>query len=198
MAAQTGDVIVATVIHDNANSGEQMNRYQFQVSGGAPLSDGDLLDDISDIIEGLYILIEGFISIRNVLREVGVFNMTQDQLVGVTDAGAYVGGAATGDDVPQGACPFVYFKTNIPKVILSKYLPTGIVVQLTQSALLDTGALTAIALYADDLLDAFSEANGLYDYGYLSPKTANFVIPQLAVVRAVLAYQRRRKPGRGS
>lgn len=198
MAAQEGDVIEVTVIHDNDTSGEQVNRFQFMVLAGAPISDADLLDDIQTIVETLYNLVIAIISLRNVLREVGVFNKTQDLLVGVTGAGTYTGGDATDPASPQGVSPYCYFKTNVPHVILSKYLPSVSQSRIGISGLWTSPTLGATTAFAVRLLASFTELGGSYQYGHWRALAEEFVFPSVAVIPLEPAYQRRRKPGRGS
>ena len=198
MATQVGDVIEVTVIHDNDTSGEQVNRFQFMVLAGGPISDSDLLDDVKTIIETLYILVVSIISLRNVLREVGVFNKTQSILIGVTTAGTYVGGNATDPASPQGVSPYCYFKTNIPHVILSKYLPSVAQARIGISGLWTSPTLGATTAFAVRLLASFTELSGSYQYGHQRPVILDFIYPHVAVIPLEPAYQRRRKPGRGS
>lgn len=198
MTAQPGDILEVTVIHDNNVSGEQVNRYQFELDSAGPVDDADILDDIAEVIQTLYVLIYTIISVRNVFREVKVFNVTQWLLVGSTDANAYTGGGSADPSEPTGVASHVYFTTNVPKVILSKYIPNPASADLTAAGELNTAGHTALATFGAALLVQISGGANLYRYGYLSPKTLTFVVPSIMVASTTLAYQRRRKKGRGS
>ncbi len=198
MPAVDNDVIEVAVIHDNTTSGEQINNYQFQLQSGGPVAEADLLDDVQAIIQVIYTILATYISIRNVLREVVVRNKTQGLLVGTTDGGTYIGGLHVGDAVPQGVAPFVYYKTNIPRVVLSKYLPSVTEGSISVDGRVST-ALQAVMVTFGTVLAATHVVGGhVYEYGYDSPKVVGFVLPSLLVVANVYAYQRRRKEGRGS
>jgi len=198
MAAQDTDVIETTVIHDNSITGIQVNRYQWKLSTGVPVDDATLLDDVAFIIESLYDLIKTIIAIRNVFREVRVTNVTQNLLVGSTTAGAYLGGVSTGNDAPQGVSAFVYCTTNVPRVILSKYLPSPTVSDVNTDGGVIPGEYPEMVAYAAALLVPYVFNGTSYTYGYLSPKVLSFVIPQVSTPSFVYAYQRRRKKGRGA
>lgn len=198
MTVADGDILECTVIHDNGTSGEQINRYQFQFEAPAPVSDADVLDDISEFIEALYILVRAMISVRNVFREVKVFNVTQYRLMGATDAGSYVGGLAADPAMPRGNAPYLHFVTNVPRVILSKYLPSMSTSQIGAGGLFASGVTALITSFGVLLMNTYFVGTNGYTYGYYSPKVLGFVFPQVLVVRDVVAYQRRRKSGSGS
>lgn len=198
MAVQPDDVLAVTMIHDHENSGEQINRFQFRLVSSQPVDEADMLDDIAVLMALLYGIVEGLISVRNVFREATVFNATQLTLLGSTDAGAYVGGIATGDDLPHAAAPFCYFKTNIPHVILSKYLPSGTEITTSLNGGLTAAAQASVVDFADELMQVQVLPNSTLQFGYFSSKTLAWEVPVLAVVPQTLAYQRRRKVGRGA
>jgi len=198
MPAQDGDVIEVTVIHDNSTSGEQLNRYQFRVETGGPISDADLLDDIEIIVQTLYNLVKNMINVRNILREVGVFNKTQDLLIGQTTAGTYTGGGAPDPMAPSGCASFAYFKTAVPRVTLAKYLPVMSTADLSGGGNLSAASLALLTNFTSALLNPFISGVREYSYGYLSPKTLAWETPDVGVAEDIVAYQRRRKIGRGS
>ena len=198
MTAQDGDIIEVAVIHDNTESGEQINNYQYQVVSGGPVADADLLDDIAFFVEVSYNIIKALIDVRNVLREVVVRNKTRLTLVGSTDANTYNGGSSVGNALPQGCAAMVYFKTGIPRVVLSKFVPSFGDNAKKLDGRLTTGAQGLMLAYATDLAGPHISSGRVYAYGYLSPKSLAFEEPTVVVVPNVFAYQRRRKPGRGS
>lgn len=198
MGVDAGDVLECSVIHENSVSGVQINRWQFRLEGVGTLSVAEVLDDVAELIETIYNVVKTIIAIRNLLREVRVYNLTQDVLLGSTDGGTYVGGSSSGNDLPQGVATFIHFTTDVPRVILSKYFPSptagdsgadGSLVPLELADLVAVG----VVLLADLVM-----TNGTYRYGYFSPKTVSFVLPQVAVASGIFAYQRRRKKGRGA
>jgi hypothetical protein len=193
-----GDVLEVTVAHDNGTSGEQLNRLQFILGTPAPVDEADVLDDISEMVQALYNLVKSIISLRNILREVKVFNVTQDRLMGATDAGTYEGGTAADPALPRGNALYLHFVTNVPRVILSKYLPSPSQSQVGAGGLLTPAVTEDLVAYGTVLLNEQFFGTRGYKYGYLSPKVMEFVLPEVLVVRDVMAYQRRRKSGSGS
>lgn len=197
MATNTGDIIEVSVIHDNAISGEQMNRYQLRVESGGPLSNADLLDDIKNWVQTLYSLIDTIINVRNVLREVGVYNKTQAMLVGTTTGGTYTGGLAPDPAAPQGVTGLAYFKTALPRVIPKKYIPSPSAGSFSGVGKWDTSYTTALTAFASWLMTVKGFTNGSYRYGTYNDVLLQWVLPDVAVVPTTPAYQRRRKPGVG-
>jgi len=198
MAAQNNDVIAATVVHDNDIFGERMNRYQFRVVAGGPIADADLLDDMAAVIYAIYNAVKAVISVRNVFREVNVINVTQDLLVGATDALGYNGGTSADPASPPACSLYWGFKTSVPRVALAKYLPSPAEGDIAATGQITGTTLGILALGAGILMDPFEEINGTYEYGHWSPKVSAWVAPTLAVVPVEVAYQRRRKKGIGS
>lgn len=198
MANNDGDILEVAVVHDNSTSGEQSNVFQLQLATTAPLSDASVLDDIAEWVDIIYMAIRSFINLRNAIREVVVRNKTQGTIVGSTLPITYAGGTGADPAAPQGAALFVYFKTNIPNVILRKFFPSPSTAALAPGGGPNGTALANLAAVADDLLQQQVINGHGYQYGYLSPKTLTFVIPNIGVVPIVCAYQRRRKPGVGA
>lgn len=192
------DVLDVTVIHDNSVSGEQVNKFQFRYGGPDGTADATVLDDVAEIIQVLYTFVITLISIRNVLREVKVQKANKGPLIGSTMPPTYAGGTAPDPAAPQGTAAFCYFKTNVPRVILKKYLPSPNTGQLAAGGGLSTAAKANLVQFADELLDVFEFGSRAYQFGYLSPKTLEFEVPDIAVASGILAYQRRRKVGVGA
>lgn len=198
MPAQNDDVMEASVQHVNTESGDQVNKFQFQMISGAPASVGEVLDDIAAILEACYLLYEVWISIRNVFKEMKLYNITQDLLYGSSDLGTYVGGTSVNPPMPQGVTPYVYFKTDVPRVILTKYLPSPNAASVTADGRVIGTQQTAITAFAAELVSTHLYGDREYVFGYYSPKVLSFVKPNLYIVPAIYGYQRRRKTGRGS
>lgn len=198
MPAQDGDVIGVSVKHRNSESGDQINKFQFRISATAPVAEADVLDDIKEIIEAVYLLYEAWISIRNLFVENVVTNETQGLLYGSVDAGTYVGGLSADPAMPQGTAAYIYFKTAVPRVILSKYLPSANAASVNADGRVHSAQQTALAAWGVLLTATHVFSGRDYTYGYNSPKALGFVVPVLQVVSNVYGYQRRRKAGRGS
>jgi len=198
MVTNTGDVLEATVIHDHSPAGEQVNKFQFKIDAPAPVVDSIILSDIQTIIEAIYTILQTYISVRNVLREVGVFNRTQLFSVGTTDADTYTGGTSADAALPEGVAAYQYFKTNISRVTLFKYWPSAATNDINTGGTVAPAMQTALAAVGTYLLDDISIGTRTYEYGYLSPKTLGWIRPDTCVVPEAFGYQRRRRRGRGS
>lgn len=198
MANLQFDVIEFAVIHVNDGVDQQVNVFQFQKTDAIPTTDADLLVDVAQVVQAIYTLLATLITIRNVLSDVVVRNVTQGLLVGSTDGGSYNGGTAGGDQWPNGATAMTFFKTNVPRVILKKFWPAGIVLGLSPGGNPEASWLAGMASVAGLMLVPFVEANTTLQYGYLSPKTLGWEVPLTGHVPLIMSYQRRRKAGTGS
>ena len=198
MSVEQDDILEVAVTFANDVSGDQMNRFQLRKEDVGSASEADVLDDIADILETIYTIIVSMISLRNVLQDVRVYNVTQDVLVGNTDAGTFIGGTGANPPSAQGVAFQTYFPTDVPRVVLSKYWPSVVQASITGEGLVSAARIANLTTICNLMVADFVEANGTYRYGYLSPKTLSFVVPEEFVVPAIPAYQRRRKPGRGS
>lgn len=198
MPVQDEDVLELTVIHDNDVSGEVINRFQYRIDTPTPVEDANVLEDIADLIEVLYNIVSHMIAIANVFREVRVHNVTQDRLMGSTDAGTYTGGESAGDDMPQGTAGYFHFTTAVPRVILSKYLPPSTEGDKSTDGKPTTASMALMAAMVTAMLVGHTSGTAHYDYGHFSPKVLAWVVPQVGTVSSLYAYQRRRKPGRGA
>jgi hypothetical protein len=198
MAVSANDVIEATVIHENDTGGEQINRYQFKYAGPGPVDEADLLDDLAEILETMYGFLVNIITVRNVLKEVKFFDVSTATLLGSSGLGAYVGGTAASPQTAHGVSPFIYFPTTVPNVVLSKYFPNASEDRTDGDGRWTAATTVQLAAVGNWLLNDRTVNGRTYHYGYLSPKTATFVRPSSFTVRSIPAYQRRRKPNRGS
>ncbi len=198
MTVNQFDVIEVAVVHVNDGVDQQVNVYQFQKTDATPTLDADLLIDVAQVVQAIYTLLVSLITVRNVLSDVIVRNKTQGVLIGSADGGTYVGGTAVGDAWPNGAAGMTFWKTNIPRVIMKKYWPSGVATDLSPGGNPDSVWLANMILVGILMLVPFIEANTTLQYGYLSPKTLSFELPGTAHVPQVMSYQRRRKAGTGS
>lgn len=172
--------------------------FQFIMTAGEDISDGNVTADFKLILSDLWDEIESIYSDEVVFTRVRVQAIPSLALVGESAYGTPLVGGDVGSLTAQQATLPVSFKTSIPNVILRKLLgPLGAL------ALGATGAITAAAqaaavAFAATLMDDLVGTIGVYEYGYLSPKTLSWEQPHVALVTAKPGSLRRRRLGQGS
>jgi hypothetical protein len=175
-----------------------MNIYQFRLASGGPMSDENAVIDILAILEVLYTIIVNSISLVQLFRDIRVFNVTQDVLLGLHDWPTMTAGTATGDPTPPGCAAVVNFSTIVPKVTLRKYFGVFTEADVDASGYLSTTLVADIADMGLYLLGPIGALSGTWAYGFISPKILGWVSPNGSSNNNIPGYQRRRKQGRGT
>jgi len=174
-----------------------VNVYQFRSEGVLTLTDEEGIDDVIEFLEVIYAIWNVIQSALNLYRDIRVRNVTQDIVYGVFPWPNLVAGLSNTNPLPGGNAMLINFSTGMPRVTPRKYFGA-----MTLDEIDATGSLTAATIVegadiATLLLEEYIATNGLWRYGYFSPKTSAFQIPTAGVVEDVVAYPRRRKAGRG-
>lgn len=198
MGASQFDVIRCDVIGDFAGSNAIINSYQLQKTSSGMIEVADLLDDMVEFGEAICDIIKALSTAATVYRRVRVENVTLQEVYGEANFATAIAGTVTGDPNASGVAALFYARTTIPRVILRKFY--GV---LSESLIGTQGGLnsTGQAVMADVvtfLSTPFSATNGTYEYGYLSPVAAQWVVPTTFTFSTIPAYQRRRRAGSGS
>lgn len=198
MATQPGDIIEAAARAEINGSDDIVNSYQFRFEEETELSDGNTVNDIIKVLELIYVIVEALQSTFVLYKDIRITNKTQQQLLGTVAWDTVSQGTAVGDAIPPGVAALINFSTTISRVMPRKYFGGFTVANLDQDGTWDTALVAEMVDIGDILLAPITVQNRVWQYGYLSPKTLAFEIPVSAVTNDVGAYQRRRKPGRGS
>lgn len=198
MTVATGNVVRVDVLGDMDVTNQVVNSYQFRLGGVGSWPDDEVLTDLITLLRALYDAAKGLFTAIVVWRRIRVQNLTTGLLVGERDFVTPVTGTATGDQGAFQSAGLISFKSNIPRVVMRKYLPVSESMQTGDGRLI-AGAQTLMNAFGDTLLSPMFGATGAsYFFGYSSPKTAGFVEPLGRQISAVVATQRRRRPGVGS
>lgn len=180
------------------------NVYHYLNSTGSTVDDAAFLTAIEAEMSEEYAIIDTAIpnSVSPYEIEADVVAFSGGELETVHPVGTiawttWSGGSATGDGLPQGACGQINFPTGSPGVQGRKYFgPLAEAVQ--NNGELGSTLQTNLATMASDFLLGVSGAFGTLFPVVASTKYAGPVGLASAVIREVVAYQRRRKAGRGA
>lgn len=200
--AEAGEILRVAVHYIQANAGDMLNVFTFQIASGNE-DDSRVLDDFADWVENVWgVDWQDFATLQCELDRVEIdvlnTNGTVDRNIG--SQGINIVGSNSGELAPAACAGYLKADTAIPKTRGSKYVP-GLF-----EGILDTGELNAETL-ADLLLmlvTAFSVFEGtvsgmFYQPGVLSRTAVEFVpFEEAGYVTDIPAYQRRRKPNVGS
>lgn len=198
MAVAPNDVIRIDVIGDFNASNALVNSYQFKHTSGTSVSDADTLTDWVALMRALYDAMKALWTALVIWRRIRVQNVTSGLLVGEADFSTPVTGTSAGVQGAIQASGLIVLKTNVPRVVMRKYMPLA-QSQQTSASTVVAGGVTLLQTFGSALLVTQTGISGhTYKYGYLSPKTGNFEEPLSRSVSTTIATQRRRRPGVGS
>ena len=131
------------------------------------------------------------------LREEHGGKVTVIQPVGDIPWTTWSGGTATGDELPQGCAAVCNFPSVSPGVQGRKFL--GVLVETAQAnGTLSSAAQTAVGNFVTGLLNGFSYSAETFLPVLMSTKYAAYREIVSGIVKTVVGYQRRRKPGVGA
>jgi hypothetical protein len=175
-----------------------VNTFQFRLDSASLTDDAQVLDDLISLLESIVTIMKNLATAITVWRRIRVQNISNNTLIGERAFTAPIAGLVSGNPAPPGVAALLSLKTNIPRVVMRKYI--GV---LPQSTITATGVIAAASVthlnnLGNFLMSSQIKTNGTWSYGYLSPKTAGFVRPVSFLSSSVPAYQRRRRQGRGS
>lgn len=199
MALNDGDIVRAALAWKLDGADDQVNVYHLQINNVVALpSDAAFAADLRQYFIDLYTPIIGYMSTRVVFRNAEVFNVTQNtNLIGWA-AETDLDGTGTGNALPEGSAALAYLRTATPFRIGRKFLPT-----FTEAAqdggVLESAALSAVQGFADAWADAYVLGLTYEIQAVVYDTAANVArLPIQGVASPSIAYQRRRRRGRGS
>lgn len=198
MTVSQDDVLEIVVEGDFQNSEQLLNIYQMQAFQASPITDDEALTDLVDFFRALYDAAKALWTAFVVFRRIRVTNLTTGLVTGEAAFSSPVIGTASGDPLPPGVAALVNFTTAVPNVQLRKFLPAPAESAGGTDGQWNSTTITALTVFGATMLIDYVGTFGGFRYGYLSPKTSSFVLPNGAIIPDEPAYQRRRKRGVGS
>lgn len=198
MTVQPNDILEASARSEFNGTEDVVNVFQFRNNGVAPMADQAAIDDIIEILEIVYNLINAGLTLLQLYRDIRVRNVTQGLVYGTFPWATLVSGGSAVNPTAPGVAFLVSFSTGVPRVGMRKYF--GVV---TEDEMDVDGAFTGVLVVAggaviSTLIAPIVATNSTWEFGYQSPKTGTFVTPNGGVATDIPAYQRRRRQGRGS
>ena len=200
MSVAEGDMLRVACSQQTGDSDDNINVFHFGVSlPPTPNTDNALLSDISTKISLIYSQIEGVLSNGLTAVDITVYSVSDDRPIGVTAWGAgYSGGLGSGEGMPAADCLLVLLPTSVKRTIgrvyLSPFTEGGQAFGTWTSTL-----RTTVQDFIAELLAIDPGPNGsILNYGVYKRSDGLLYEPTASRTVPIVAYQRRRKPGRGS
>lgn len=198
MTVGSGDVVRVSVEGQYNNVIEVVNVFHLRKVGGGEIDEADVIDDMVEILETLYQLLQNILSVLWVVQRVRVTNQSDDTDVG---SGLFVdstpGAVSTAIGVPQVAAGLTLttsrlrhrgrkFFGPIPEALAD---PSGILTAASILTLADVGDL---------MTTQQSAVNGVWEFGIIANDTGLFLPFQSYSISTTAVTQRRRRLGVGS
>jgi len=200
MSVVTGNILRVACRQEYIGTDDNINVFHLGVaSPPTPNDDAALLSDISTFMGQVYSQIASHLSGGLDAVDITVYNISQDMPHGVTAWGSgYTGGTGAGESMPPADCLLVLVPTSVKRTIGRIYLSPFL--EGDQSAgVWNSTVRLAVADFMGELMSAPTLPNGSeFQYGVY--KRSDGLLYEPASWRSVArtAYQRRRRPGRGS
>lgn len=206
MPVSDGEVLRAAARQQFASGQDLVNVWYFEAEFTASQADQDVVDEILAALDVIYSQVNGNVS--NTLAQVDI-KIDVVQFIGGKEtvirtlgthswAGVWYGPTGAGDVLPPGAAALLKMRTWSGKVYGRKFFG-GFTEASQNDGVLASGTMTALALLAAEVMTArvISAGNTLYA-AIMSSKYALPMQFTESVASAIIAYQRRRRPGTGS
>ena len=175
------------------------NVFHWQVDGGATGGTDDAFAAAALAwLETVYTNFKGPMVDNAKFEQVTFYNVTQDRPAGVYAWPTLVDGDSTGNALPEGVAALVVLYTDVKRVIGKKYFG-GIGTVALDDRVWDGSLQLAMQGAGSAMLSPFTVgAADAVVHGIYRRSLGTFVQLRSYAIRALPAYQRRRKPGVGS
>ncbi|GAG64308.1 unnamed protein product, partial [marine sediment metagenome] len=157
-----------------------------------------VFDEIADWLDDAYDDLASSMCVTVDFDSIEVWNLTQDDLLGLGDWPTQTAGANDTNQMPPQCAALVLFNTSTARSQGRKFLPPfGVASQDTDGSVL-AASLGNILLYANKLLVDITGTGWVGTAGNWNPVLVRFAAWTTNQIRDIFATQRRRYVGSGS
>lgn len=200
MPVSPGDTIEVACVHVFNNVEEVINVWHMTTMGGGTMDDVTADGDIAGQMGFMYSEIDSIISNSVDATEIRWRNLTADGPTRFIGWGAgYVGGTASAEALPPGDTLLLLLRTGVKNVQGRKYFPPF--TEAAQSnGVWGAGTITAMGAFTSEVEAGFGGSVSLVDWEFrVYSRALGTAHPIIGTrVQPIVAYQRRRRQGRGS
>jgi hypothetical protein len=200
MALAVGDILRVAARHTFRSVDDMVNVFHCTtVTVPGPNTNAALLADISEWVSRAYTSVQAHLQNDLVATDIAVFNVSDDSPVGVVSwSGGYSGGTGSGQALPLAVAALALISTTAKRTQGRLYL-SGLGEGELNDSLWDATFVAAYAAMIDTIVDLDTETNGFqHVYGVWKRSDGQMYAVSSIRIQTIPAYQRRRKPGRGS
>lgn len=193
-----GDIVRVDLVGEFNQTEDVVNSFRYEIVA-APASNGDLLDDLKELIEIIVNIIDSVAAALMVWRSIRAYNESTSEVLGEAFFDTPIAGKATGQPGAPHVAALLTMPTGIGRVVLRKYIGP-----VAESNIDDDGrwfatnASNIATAMAGVLIGNQNATNGTYRYGHFTQVVGAFVSPNAVVANTSLATQRRRRYNVGS
>lgn len=200
MSVAPGDIIRVSARHSFNATEDNVNVFHFGIAAApTPNTDAALLADMASHLGVAYTELEAYRNTALAAVDITIYDLSNDRPIGVTAWGAgYTGGTGSGESMPHADCCLVLIPTGVKRTQGRIYLSPF--AESRQSAgQWDSTLGAAIEMFMNALTDNGVGPNGgAFNFGIRKESDGLLYAPASFRMQSLVAYQRRRKPGRGS
>lgn len=197
MPVADGDVLRVTakmVIGED----DIQNVYHAQMNITGSPTDAVIAENFADELDDIYNYLVSSMASTVEFTSIEVWNLTQDELVGVEGWPTQTVGGNGTNQVPPQCAALVLFNTPQARSQGRKFLPPFGVSSLDPDGSVIAASLVNILSFANALLVTISGVGFTGEYGNWNPVLVRFATWTSTQVRDLIATQRRRYVGSGS
>lgn len=193
----TGDIVRTDLIGEWNADTQIVQSYQFKMELGGPIEDFEALDDLADIVEELFDLVQWLWNGLMIFRRIRARLVPSGLIIGDYNYTPPLAGVTASEVSSTTVTAPVSFHTSWPRVVLRKSLGP-----ILENGIWTDGRLTGASVgfmtsYATRMLLPFTKTYGTWSYGHYSPVALGWVYPTGAVVSNIPGTMARRRLGRG-
>jgi len=197
MTVQDGDLLKVTAILDVVSVLTIENVFGFEIINAGNGDDQDVMTDLAQKVDDVYAELQTIMNVNVGFSEVHGFNLTQNVPMPIVPFPTLTVGALSTSFYAEGCAALLLIRTNALRVLGRKFFG-GFTEGAFEDGLLTTGTITAVtAAGLTMIVETPGPASGaIYRYVVIDKSG----LPHVAVsldVGNIIAYQRRRKRGRG-
>lgn len=198
MTVADGDMVRADMIGDVLGVDEVVQSYQFRLMSGGNLTDLAAMEDLVELLEALWVIISQLHAIATVFRRLKGQDVVTKRILPEQTFSPVLAGVVAGDTMPQQVTIPLSFGTVVPRVILRKMFGPSATGNFNVSGEISGAAFAILGSTSAFLLADYTATNGVWQYGYNSPKALAWVEPNVGIFSGAPGSLRRRRLGEGS
>jgi hypothetical protein len=203
MPVNQDDVLRIAARQKDIHGSDIVNVYHLRQTSATPVTNSIALAEIKTFFEGAYSQLNGLLNTSLAPLDIkvdkiqligGALQIIEN--IGTTSWGGAYNPSGSGDSLPAGCAALVILRTAVGKVFGRKFI-NGVNEGNSDDGFLNAAIVSGLSAFAGALITPWAGTMG-FELGLLSTRTTVFQKFLGLLVADNIAYQRRRRPGKGS